>query len=82
MDLVQIRPNKLIYFERPEYMTPIQFTQWLAAMKAAGLIRFDNDAAKALGVTNDTIVNMTHKGTDTRTALACRALFHRLEPWA
>lgn len=63
-------------------MTAPQFTEWLAAMKAAGLIRFDNDAAKALGVTNDTIVNMKHKGTDTRTALACRALFHRLEPWA
>jgi len=63
-------------------MNPAQFTEWLAAMKAAGLIRYDNDAAKALGVTNDTIVNMKHKGTDTRTALACRALFHRLEPWA
>ena len=63
-------------------MTAPQFIEWLAAMKAAGLIRFDNDAAKALGVTNDTIVNMKHKGADTRTALACRALFHRLEPWA
>lgn len=62
-------------------MTGTQFTAWLAAMKAAGLIRYDNDAAKALGVTNDTIVNMKRKGTDLRTALACRALFHRLQPW-
>jgi len=39
-------------------MTATQFTAWLAAMKAAGLIRYVNDAAKALGLTNDTIVNM------------------------
>lgn len=63
-------------------MTATQFTQWLDAMKAAGLIRYDNDAAKALGITNDTIVNMKRKGTDLRTALACLALFHRLEPWS
>ena len=62
-------------------MNAAQFTAWLAVMKAAGLIRYDNDAAKALGVTNDTIVNMKRKGTDLRTALACRALFHRLQPW-
>jgi len=63
-------------------MTASQFTQWLAAMKAASLIRFDNDAAKALGVTNDTIVNMKHKGTDTRTALACSALLTGLPPYS
>ena len=62
-------------------MTAPQFIEWLAALKAAGLIRFDNDAAKALGVTNDTIVNMKHKGTDTRTALACRALLTSLPPY-
>jgi len=62
-------------------MTATQFTQWLAAMKTAGLIRFDNDAAKALGVTNDTIVNMKRKGTDTRTALACAALLSGLPPY-
>lgn len=63
-------------------MSPASFVQWLAAMKAAGLIRSDADAARLLGVSANSVVKMKRNGADVRTALACRALFHRLEPWS
>lgn len=62
-------------------MTPSAFIQWLAAMKAAGLARSDAAAGRLLGVSANTMVKLKRDGTDRRTALACRALFHRLEPW-
>lgn len=58
-----------------------QFNQWLAAMKEAGLARSDAKAAELLGISTDTMVRLKRVGTDRRTALACRALYHRLEPW-
>jgi hypothetical protein len=63
-------------------MTPAAFVEWLAAMKAAGLIRSDADAARLLGISANSVVKMKRNGADLRTALACRALFHRLEPWS
>jgi len=62
-------------------MTPTAFCDWLAAMKAAGLARSDAECGRLLGISADTVVRIKNDGTDTRTALACRALFHRLEPW-
>lgn len=62
-------------------MTPQSFTQWLADMKSAGLARSNADCGKMLGVSANSIVNMKRNGTDHRTALACRALLHRLEPY-
>lgn len=63
-------------------MTPAAFTEWLAAMKAAGLARSDAAAARLLGVSANAVVGMKRRGTDYRTALACRAVAHRLEPWS
>lgn len=63
-------------------MSCTAFTEWLAAMKAAGLARSDADCGRLLGVSANSIVAMKQRGTDRRTALACRALFHRLEPWS
>lgn len=63
-------------------MTPAAFINWLASMKEAGLARSDAAAARLLGVSANAVVGMKRRGTDHRTALACRALFHRLEPWA
>jgi hypothetical protein len=62
-------------------MTPTAFVEWLAAMKAAGLARSDAASARLLGVSANTVVTMKRDGADLRTALACRALFHRMEPW-
>lgn len=62
-------------------MTPEAFATWLAAMKAAGLVSSDRQAAELLGVTDDTITNYKKRGADRKTALACRALFHRLSAW-
>jgi hypothetical protein len=62
-------------------MTPETFTAWLAAMKAAGLARSDAAAARLLGMSANAIVIMKRRGADQRTALACRALLHRLEPF-
>jgi len=63
-------------------MTAPQFVAWLAAMKAAGLARSDAECARLLGISANSVVTMKDKGADRRTALACRALVHRLEPWA
>lgn len=63
-------------------MTGIQFIEWLAAMKAAGLASSDAAAGRLLGISADTVVRIKREGADLRTALACRALIHRLEPWS
>ena len=57
------------------------FTNWLASMTAAGLISSKREAAELLGVTDDTITAYLRRGADLRTALACRALYHRLDAW-
>lgn len=66
-------------------MTAAQFNAWLAAMKTAGLARSDAECARLLGVSKVTVGTMRRTGVigsaSRRTALACRALLHRLEPW-
>lgn len=62
-------------------MTAAQFIEWLADMKSAGLARSDAAAGRLLGKSADTIVRMKRDGCDRTTALACRALLHRMEPY-
>lgn len=62
-------------------MTPAAFCLWLAEMKAAGLARSDVACARLLGIAANSVVLMKRNGADRRTALACRALLHRLEPY-
>ena len=63
-------------------MTADQFTRWLAEMKASGLARSDAECARLLGISPNSVVAMKRNGADLRTALACRALLHRMEPYA
>ncbi len=63
-------------------MTKEAFTAWLAEMRVAGLARSDAAAARLLGVSANTVVALKKDGADLRTALACRALLHRLEPYS
>ena len=62
-------------------MTADQFTRWLAEMKSAGLARSDAKCAELLGISANSVVTMKKQGADLRTALACRALLHRMEPY-
>lgn len=62
-------------------MTAAEFEEWLEAMRVAGLARSDAACARLLGVSANTIVEMKRRGADLRTALACRALYQRLQPW-
>ena len=62
-------------------MTPHDFASWLAAMKEAGLARSDAACARLLGVSANSVLAMKERGADRRTALACRALLHRMEPY-
>jgi len=50
-------------------------------MKSAGLARSDAECARLLGVSANSVVAMKQRGADLRTALACRALLHRMEPY-
>jgi hypothetical protein len=63
-------------------MTPTAFRAWLLAMDDARIARSDAACARLLGVSANAVVAMKKRGTDHRTALACRALLHRLEPWS
>jgi DNA-binding CsgD family transcriptional regulator len=63
-------------------MAPASFISWLADMKSAGLARSDAECARLLGISANSVVSLKKNGADTRTALACRALLHRLEPYS
>jgi DNA-binding CsgD family transcriptional regulator len=63
-------------------MTNETFNNWLADMKSAGLARSDAECARLLGISANSVVTMKKNGADLRTALACRALLHRMEPYA
>lgn len=58
------------------------FQRWLDEMRSTGISKSDADAARQLDVHPNSIVLMKRNGTDHRTALACRALLHRLEAYA
>lgn len=62
-------------------MTPDAFNTWLADIKSAGLARSKAEAARLLGVHVNTITKRLEQGADRETALACRAILHRLEPY-
>jgi len=62
-------------------MSAAQFIMWLAEMKSAGLARSDAKCAEALGLSANSILAMKKNGCDRRTALACRALLHRMAPY-
>ena len=59
-------------------MTPEAFQSWLAAMKAAGLIRSDAAAARLLDVSQETIMAWKRDGARRVVDLACEALEARL----
>lgn len=63
-------------------MSPEAFGRWLAEMKEAGLARSDAKCAELLGISANSVVAMKKNGADLRTALACRALLHRMEPYS
>lgn len=60
-------------------MTSIQFIQWLADMKSAGLARSDRAAGRLLGLSANSILAMKSRGCDRRTGLACVALLAGLQ---
>lgn len=62
-------------------MTPEEFNDWLADMKTAGLGKNGIACARLLGISANSVVEMRRRGADRRTALACRALLHKLEPY-
>lgn len=62
-------------------MSPASFIRWLADMKAAGLARSDAECARLLGISANGVIKRKKQGADLETALACRALLHRMEPY-
>lgn len=64
------------------WMPPEAFLRWQDEMKDPPFFADDAQCAKLLGISPNSVVAMKRNGADTRTALACRALLHRLEPYA
>lgn len=62
-------------------MTPEKFKQWLDHIKSAGIIKFDIDAGRLLGVNKITLLNYKQRGADNRVALACAAILAGLKPY-
>jgi hypothetical protein len=62
-------------------VTPQAFREWLIEMQNCGLARSDAECARLLGVHINSIVKRKRDGADQETALACRALLHRLDPF-
>lgn len=64
-------------------MNPSAFNYWLGAMKLAGLATSDAAAARLLGISANAVVRIKQQGSSdgNRTALACSALLHGLEPY-
>ncbi len=58
------------------------FARWLREMRKRPFFASDAACGRLLGVSANTVLEMKQRGADTRTALACRALLHRLEPYA
>ncbi len=50
-------------------------------MKAAALARSDAECARLLDISANALIAIKKRGGDRRTALACRALLHRMEPY-
>ena len=50
-------------------------------MKSAGLARSDAECARLLGISPNGLIKRKKQGANLETALACRALLHRLEPY-
>jgi uncharacterized protein YjcR len=63
-------------------MTADAFNRWLSEMKLANIARSDAACARLLGVSANTVVEWKRTGCDLRTALACRAMLERLEPYS
>ncbi len=64
-------------------MTPDDFQSWLTLMRVLGLASSDAACARLLGITPMNLRKMKI-GTikiNQRTALACEALLHRLDPF-
>lgn len=57
------------------------FCEWLAQMSNRPFYKSERECAIVLGLPEDAIKIMKRDGADLRTALACRALLHRLEPY-
>lgn len=65
-----------------EWMSPEAFQKWQAEMaKPPFYARTDAECARLLGISANSVVAMKKNGADRRTALACRALLHRMEPY-
>jgi hypothetical protein len=57
-------------------MTPSDFCDWLKAMNISSA-----EAARLLGVNANTVTRYKQAGASQVVALACSALYHRLEGW-
>lgn len=67
-------------------MTPEALLSWIDACREAGVFSSSQpkrDAAASLGISDNALTNRLSGKVRIRaeTAMACRAIFHRLEPW-
>ena len=62
-------------------MTGEQFCGWLEEMRRRFRAGSDAQAARLLGVDKGTVLRWKREGCDRRTALACQALVHWMEPY-
>ena len=65
------------------WMSAEAFQKWQEEIaKPPFYARTDAKCAELLGISANSVVAMKKNGADLRTALACRALLHRMEPYS
>lgn len=57
-------------------MTAEYFNDWLKRTGLSGL-----EAARCLGIAPNSVVKYRREGAPRHIALACSAVYHKLEPW-
>lgn len=68
--------------ESEEYwMQPEVFEAWMLEMAKPPFFASDAECARLLGISANGLLKMKKQGTTRQTALACRALLHRMTPY-
>lgn len=75
--------SPILHFTVPSntWMDAVKFRQWLSEMEGEPFFASAHQCAHMLGVSKESVKAMQRNGCDRRTALACRALLHRMEPY-
>ena len=81
MRSVGLSPEVHLQETKAANISAAAFRSWLTEMSKRPFYSDPRSCAEKLGVSYETVMDWAANGSDARTALACRALLHRLVPY-